>query len=94
MATGVGEEGTTGFWRSAMRRRRRPGAPMTEAARRGNRRVLQCRGSRGARRRAEDAGERRCSARARAAAAQDGKFQGAAAGMGGRSWNILFGVEI
>ena len=68
MATGVGEEGPTGFRRSAMRRRR-PGTPMTEAARRGNRRVLQCRGSGGARRRAKDVGERRSRARAQAAAA-------------------------
>jgi len=76
---GVGEEGPTGFRRSAMRQRR-PGASMTEAARRGNRRVLQCRGSRGARRRAEDVGERRCSARARAAAAaKHGMLQGTVA---------------
>ena len=42
-------------------------------------------------------GERRSSARARAAAAsrrRDGKFQGAAAGMGGRSCNIFFGGNL
>ena len=78
MATGVGEEGPTGFRRSA-RWRRRPGASMTEAARRGSRRVLQCRESGGARRRAKDVGERRSRARARAVAAsrrRDGKFTG------------------
>ena len=42
MATGVGEEGPSGFRRSA---RRRPGASMLEAARRGSSRVLQCRGA-------------------------------------------------
>ena len=43
MATGIGEEGPTGFRRST--RWRRPGASMMEAARRGSSRVLQCRGA-------------------------------------------------